>query len=1364
MTMTGEQLRALIHEKAPADLTPEDCAALREAVRTSPELLRELADRIQIEEYLAQALGRPQVSAERVLERLARRRANAIGTLTRYGLVVCAVVAAILGPLVMMRDWRGRGRQVEVARQEAEEPPTVADGDLAAAPVEKKQAPPPTTTAPPSPEPDRTEPTAPEPAAVAAQPRHDLRAAGLFEAAAPDDATPDEKSLGHWLAAVEKQPLKLSAQPIDGKPCGRFEGLARLTQPLGEGAAVRIASPDFDSLRIHVWNGAHGVTFDAFKQPLSWVAYATNRSGAEPLPTGFVTVARDEGRFIRTNPVGVHRLELRYADGMITLARGDVRLVEAALAGPPTEIFFEGAATVRDMAIVAAAPIPPPWSSAIRPGADVLAAGKAAWVRGGDQTAGFAVHDDGQATLSAVETQQPAWAVLPLPAAAGLREFVVRLERVSPGTGLVLADGNGAPQSVLRFQTNKNTPGTLQLDRKPPKDKAIESAEPFGSRPFLFVNENQPVWLRLRQCGGVQRLDVSDDGRRWVLGTETQPAFAAIGIHAVPHPSARSITIAVLEQAGFPMLDSLAPPDVRESAVELPPQGPLAAWLAAADVAKPPAADTRTWRRACALKAVASSAAKDLAIDLLGFLWRESLSLELTDEARHELLDEILALAPVVDEPAAAMRIAGLLTSLGGERAAEGEPRCLSAISNDLATMPLRSGAPFSPFPEPLARREIIGLLAQGDCEAVHGLVERLSFFGYTAKPRNDVFFTWADAVATSRLGGKPLALAAEWRHPLLAAPGRESLGVQAELAGAMAGEDWQDVCRLIDAAAADGSIDLLPDRDDPDLLLSLPVAVATAMRDEPRLLETMRQERERIAGLRLLESTSAGNAAAVEAITVQFHGTAAAAEAHAWLGDRSMAAGRFIAARRHYEAAAPTIPPSAEKQVKRTTAAIDLARRLGGGGAVAALAVRPALPTSDDLVATPAARLEGDVGGNPAGLPAPLASGGIDWPPHAIDWVARQLAVVPLADRLLVSNRFQLASHDPATGTVQWRAGLGGDAAAAHEWAGHAMQPVADAARAYVRRLRKAGPALAGIALADGTVAWELPSTADRQFVSDPLLADGGAVVVCIARKVEESYQLSLMTLDGATGRIVGEQPLVMLAGGWWTVRDCQLVAADGTWLVVAGGSAIACDEQGRVRWVRRNPWVPPAVDAFWMLVAQGPPLARDGRVYVVQPGVPGVVALDAASGRVLWRLTDPAVTRLRGIAQGRLIVERIGTTVSVSAVPAGETGDLVGLDPATGTRVWRFGPADLLDASLATDDGLLVAVRQPVAGKNTRLATLVRLDPATGRETQRWPLAACEDPQPFLGPLVPTAAGLRVFSGRSAADATRDLMILAP
>ena len=54
------------------------------------------------------------------------------------------------------------------------------------------------------------------------------------------------------------------------------------------------------------------------------------------------------------------------------------------------------------------------------------------------------------------------------------------------------------------------------------------------------------------------------------------------------------------------------------------------------------------------------------------------------------------------------------------------------------------------------------------------------------------------------------------------------------------------------------------------------------------------------------------------------------------------------------------------------------------------------------------------------------------------------------------------------------------------------------------------------------------------------------------------------------------------------------------------------------------------------------------------------------------------------------------------------------------------------------------------------------MNLDPATGRKTRRWPLPACEDPHPFLGPLVPAAGGLRVFFGRGSADATRELILL--
>jgi hypothetical protein len=1360
MTMTDEELRAIIREKAPADLTPEECAALRAAIRKSPDLLREVADRIQIEEYLAQALGRPQVSVERVLARLAARRARAVGVWTRYGLVVCGVVAALLAGLVASRGWRDRPQPQEVARQEAEVPAAKVEETVATdQPTEPQKAPPPPA------EPTPPEPAAPPPpTAVAAKPPAPtelLREVGLFEPAGGDDATPDDKSLARWFTAIDKLPLKLSSQKIDGKSCGRLEGLARLAQPLVDGAALRMSSPDFTGARIHVWSGEKGVTFDAFPQPLRWQSYATTRSGGVPLPTGYVTLGRDDGRMIRTNPVDVHSLELRYTDGILSLARGDVPLVEAPLDGPPTDVFFEGAATFRDVSLVAAVPIPPLRTPAARPAADLLAAGREKWARGGDASATFAVGEDGSATLSVKGNKQPAWALLPLPEATGLREIVVRLEGVMPGTGLVFGDGSGRPQSELMFLGNKNLPGVVQVQRKPPNDASLESVEQIAAQPFTFVKDT--LWLRIRQCGGVQRIDTSVDGTRWASGAEPQPAFAAIGLYAVPHPSARSITVAALQQAPLSRLESLCSADLRAAAVELPPQGPLATWLAAADAAKPPSAEAGGWRRACGLKALAGNAAKDLAVELLGFLFRESLGMEIEPAARQDLLDDILAIAPVVDDPAGAARIASLFDAMGSRLAADGEERCYSAISHEQLTAPLRSGQPFVAFSEPLARREIVALFYRGEWNAAREFIQRLRFFGFTAKPRNEAFFNWASSLAQARAEGKPSLLAAEWRHPLLVTPSKESLSVEAELNAALDGEDFKDACRLIDAAVADGEVDLLTDRRDPRLFMSLPVVVATAMRDEPRLLETMRQDRERIAGLRVLEATAAGNEAAVEATTVQFHGTLAAGKAHVWLADRNMSGGRFAAALRNYQAAAALIPPDDEKQRKRTLGAIDLARRLGGATVAAAPPIPPALSQTAAITAAPQARLEGDVGGNPAGLPAPLTQGGVDWPPHAIDWVARQIAVLPLADRLLVSNRFQLASHDPATGAVQWRAGLGGDAAEAHQLHGQAMRPVADATRAFVRRLRKAGPALAAIALADGTVAWELPSTPDRQFVSDPLLANGGTLAVCVARKVEESYQLAFVSLDSATGRLVNEAPLVTLGAGWWAIRDCQFEAADGIWIVVAGGSVLTCDEKGRVLWVRREHWLPPAVDASWMLAAQSPPLVRDGRLHVVQPGVPGIVTLDAASGHVLWRLDDVSVSRLRGIARDRLVVERIGTVASAGSSQLGHA-DLIGIDAATGEVAWRYGPADLLDASLVSDEGVLAAVREPVAGKNTRMAVLVNLDPATGRETRRWPLAACEDPQPFLGPLVPSAGGLRVFFGRGPADPTRDLMLLAP
>jgi outer membrane protein assembly factor BamB len=321
-------------------------------------------------------------------------------------------------------------------------------------------------------------------------------------------------------------------------------------------------------------------------------------------------------------------------------------------------------------------------------------------------------------------------------------------------------------------------------------------------------------------------------------------------------------------------------------------------------------------------------------------------------------------------------------------------------------------------------------------------------------------------------------------------------------------------------------------------------------------------------------------------------------------------------------------------------------------------------------------------------------------------------------------------------------------------------MRPVANATHAFVRRLKKAGPVLTSIHLADGTVAWETPMRPDRWLVSDPVLFDG-VLHGCTATKSGDEYALALTAYDPASGDALREEPLVALRESWWLVRDCQITAVDGGLVITCGGSVVGCDAAGRLRWVRKHLWVPVAVDAFWRVQAQAPPLVADGRVFVLEPGVPAVLAIDAASGRVRWQASLPEARRVLGIVR----------TGAGGATPAGEslvversTG-LVALDAATGQFQWRFESPDLLDASLVdARDGVLAAVREPVPHEKAFQPVLVWLDPQSGQVRQRTPLGLLKDPDPRLGPLARHGDRVWTLFGRGPADPARDLVELVP
>lgn len=1408
--MDDAELLALIREKDPEDLTVEECDAVREAVRRSPSLLREATDRIRLEQQLASGLGRPHVSVEKILAQ-ATAEEGTVGRRTRLGIMLAALLTAGLALVIGGRAVRQRAVRQAAAvavtaepavSPAAEVPPPVAAVEPVAA-VDRSPAPLSGGEAPagqPADKPAAVATGAAEPPAAAAtvpavesKPRDpwqvDLQAAGqpsaveLFAMPSASDPLPDVELVKKWFAAVNGKPARFSSQSIASRPCGVIDGLVRMRAPLAEGTALRLAALGYAAVRIHCWSGTTGVTFDAFGAYGPWAAYATTRAGADPLPTGFVLADRDEGRMDRTisQPVAPNRLphgvELRYADGLLTLARGDVRIVEAPLVPAPTDIYLEGTIAFTELAMTRALPIPPLGPPPGRARGESLPLARQAWVHSGTGTPPSTPTDGGGMEIAVEKNPTLVWSSFPLPV-GGPCEVILRLDAIAAGTGICLGDADGRPQNVLQFLSNKSAGGSsLQIDRRSSGDNSIEAGDQPTVRPLACVRastggEGDAVWIKISQCGGAIRVATSMDGTRWTQALDPlvgQPPFAAIGMYAVAHASSRRIRLGDVTVRPFDAIAGLAPAGLSDAAVDLPAAVPVAAWLAAADESKPPAADRDQWRRACAIRQLAGVCSKDLAIDLLVLLWRDSLGLDLPMETRLRLLDEVMTLAPVWNDPAGAVRCMQLFESLGDRLADTGSRRCQSRLMHQQQTCPLLCNQYYRWFSESLARREVLELVVAGRWDELDELMRRLAFFGLTDKPGNDVFFAWAEAVAAGR---RPADAAAttpaaafkpEWRHPLVVDPGREGIQWLADLDAALRDESHADACSslMVDPATLPG---LLPARNDPDLYRSLATTAEAVMRDHPPVQAAMRVDWGPRAALRVRQAVDANDPEAVGAATVQFIGTEAAAEAHAWLGERMLAAGDVASARDHFRRARRTATATIEQRLAKAEGVADELWAAAGVRQPALPTAVDRLPRAGEYEAVPRARLEGDVGANPAAIPPEYARGGPGWLPNSIDWAARQASLVAASDRLLVANRFQVASHDPRTGQLQWRAGVAGDAGGAHEWPGQPMRPVVSGTEAFVRRLKKTGPALAAIQLTDGVVRWETKPRPDHWIVSDPVQM-ATLLHACTATKGEGAvkgefvYALKLATLDVATGEVLRERPLATLRDQWWQQRDCQLIAVDDALVVTCGGGVICCDMSGNVRWLRRNAWVPAAVDSFWAMQAQSPPAVKDGRVFVVQPGVPGVTAIDVADGRMDWSCGLPGARRVVGCVNGIVVVE--------------SSRGLEALAAADGRRAWSFESVDLLDACLVGPSetgaaGVLATVRvadeAPAVKQPTFVPTLVWLDAATGAAGSRTALIALRDPLPCLGPVVLQGGRPWALFGRGVTDASRDIVELVP
>jgi outer membrane protein assembly factor BamB len=453
-----------------------------------------------------------------------------------------------------------------------------------------------------------------------------------------------------------------------------------------------------------------------------------------------------------------------------------------------------------------------------------------------------------------------------------------------------------------------------------------------------------------------------------------------------------------------------------------------------------------------------------------------------------------------------------------------------------------------------------------------------------------------------------------------------------------------------------------------------------------------------------------------------------AAATSNVQLGDVQIAAAEFeamVAQMRQRAAAAP------ETVVQ---------------GAVSAPLIQEA-PSPAGYTAAPRARLDGPAGERPNELPRHVREGNVDW-------AARQMAWAIEGDTLYASNRFHVAAYDLTNGQRRWQSpGPPGKAARAHDWTLVPMRPLVTEKHVLTRLLTGDGPVLACLDKQNGQIVWTSQPPPGEWLASDPLVVQGRLLLLRVRQDGAREASLVLCDYDAATGEPRDQQELLRLREPSWTARHvCQAAVVDDAIVAVLGGCVVCADLAGGVRWVRRQLYLPPDEDPTWGGQHQQPPLWRQGRLYLAQPGVRSLECVDPDTGRSHWTRTLPEVQRILGIVEQQLIVETEGGFVS--------------LDPDDGSPRWRRETPSRLEGRLGGGAGGLLYVRQ-ISGERDDTAPrpeLVWLDPQTGHERASFALHDLKRPELRFGPLIAHKGRLWAFAGAGPQDPHRDLIELAP
>ncbi|HMC10689.1 MAG TPA: PQQ-binding-like beta-propeller repeat protein, partial [Pirellulaceae bacterium] len=849
--------------------------------------------------------------------------------------------------------------------------------------------------------------------------------------------------------------------------------------------------------------------------------------------------------------------------------RGDVVLLTAPLGGPPSDVFFEGRATIHGIALARTKDAPaahPP-----RPiEKDIEHPAELTWTATHPEIAKPERSANGSLLFVGDELKQRAECFAPLPA-SGLNEVVLELADLSPGAGVYLGRTDGKPGEVARFFHDRKSG---QLAVRLGNDNEEREAD-FDSPADKFVPLAQPhCWVRLLYGCGNLRWWLSSDGVHWA---QTEPArdnlapgIASIGLSLAANcPDAR-LTLKRIVLRRLVGLSSLANNDLVERAPAIVTAKSLAEWLPETLKHKPAEIETPDWLRACTIRTLGGGAVRELAYVLLEALLDDAANRGLPVEQQLAALDDAMLMALDLRD-GQAMR-AGILSrypQLGVRAAEELALPAWSTVRDHYHAAPANTWMQMPTDLDRVIRWELVSDTYRREPHATLDFLSRLRFF---QQHRERPMVEWVEWLAShdvsGRAGESVARLKDSWREPLVEELSKDTYNALTELKAVLESESWDDAARLVTSLDPVAAAGVAPYVNDRTLLTSLPVAVQLTLDDYPHVRQALGDKFAALARLRISQAINVGDVAAIELTTVQFAGTPAAAEAHRWLGDRALVAGHFARAITEYERACGTSPALDEVMPRIRLAAAMQGRDAGspvtqsvqfgdvsmspakfetliaemrsrGSSSVPAGASGAAesVPKPTAFESYVRSRLDGPVGDRPQ------EEVGRRTNQHRVPWADRQIATVVESDVMYVANRFQVTAYNLASGERIWQSQTPpGQIQRAQEWPMIPMRPLVVGNRIFARLLYSPSPLLVCLEKSSGKLLW-VSENREREFlVSDPMFVQGQLVALSIAIEPDQQGLLRYCTLDPQTGEMLRQRELVRLRSTWGARAYCEV------------------------------------------------------------------------------------------------------------------------------------------------------------------------------------------------------------------------------